>query len=89
MTYSEQCQYSKIARASINERIVLLVMLNGLTRQGKNLKDLIERYGLLKHLVQDSVAWKLGHMLYKRTAFQGYLKREEVYDPESAKNRQK
>jgi len=82
MTYSEQCKYSKIARASVNDKILLLVMLNGLTKQGRNLKDLIERYGLLKHLgplENPTPAVKIAQRYYKKTAFLGYGGRVSSY----------
>lgn len=86
MSYEEQSNYSKIARASINERILILVMLNGLTVQGRNLKELIERYGLLKHLSArqggTDYAKQIAEIYYDHTAFKGFYRRSATYDPE-------
>ena len=82
MSYSEQCKYSKIARASISEQILVLIMLNGLSKEGKNLKPIIERYGLLKHLGADgntTHARKIAGWFYHPTAFQGYGDRYDYY----------
>lgn len=93
MNYSEQCKYSKIARASVNEKILVLVMLNGLTKQGRNLKDLIERYGLLKHLGGSSEnpkpAAQLARLFYKESAFLGYGGRVSYYKDEQKKTSEK
>jgi hypothetical protein len=86
LNYEQQCNYSKIMRASLNENLVRLLMLNGLSKPGLNFKPLIEKYGLLKHISADPYEYpminKLAALLYGNCAFEEFSYRSCCYDAE-------
>lgn len=84
MTYTEQNKYSQIALASIQENILIIIMMNGLTDQGKKLKRIVEKYGLLATFpagAKSAAVQEIAQLFYERTAFLEFNDRQRRYDP--------
>jgi hypothetical protein len=79
LSESEKIRYSNIARGQISEGAVLLLALNGLTREGRKFIPLIERFGLLEHLHRK-------HQADKQLLLCGYRPRAFMGSQERAKS---
>ncbi|QIM53025.1 putative phage abortive infection protein [Hydrogenophaga crocea] len=53
LSESDKVRYANIARSAMNRDELLLLMLNCAHPRGANMKTLVERYGLLKHISTD------------------------------------
>ncbi|MGA0610655.1 putative phage abortive infection protein [Caldimonas sp. KR1-144] len=73
----EKVRFATIARAQISDGAVLLLAFGGLTKSGAGFQALIEKYGLLEHMLDRyQAAWKEGLLLvYQPHAFLGSSER--------------
>jgi len=73
VTEKQKIDYAKMARAQLSDIELCVIFYNGLTDMAKNLKPLIEKYGILKHvnagnlLLEDD---KRNRILYQAGAFE-------------------
>jgi len=79
----ERAKYANVARAQLSAYELGLMFYNGLSGEGKEgFKPLIERYGILKHLREETVLRKSDltyGALYEETAFVGYRDRMKIW----------
>jgi len=78
--YKDRVVYANIARAQLSDVELALLFYNGTTGEGaKGFKPLIEKYGLLKHVRADILAYEIDRdnpEFYSPTAFMSADERE-------------
>lgn len=79
LSTQERINYSNIARAQLSRYELVLLFYNGLTPYGRKFKPLIEKYGVLKHVVDFdliNLSHKSDPRLYSPTAFMSQEERD-------------
>lgn len=73
----EKVSYTNIVRAQLSADVLMVLSCNALTTYGEGFVDLIEKYGVFKHLKSDASIARI-RKLYRPTAFMG-LEQRTVY----------
>jgi hypothetical protein len=84
LSSEERARYANVVRAQLSAYELGLTFYNCLWDEGKDgFKPLVERYGVLKHLKEETVLRKsdlTDDTLYSRTAFVGYKDRMRIWN---------